>query len=227
VAWFVPSLAATLLHHEKKKGAPLTRSEVNRIRDQAPAILVSQGTLKELRERRGYDDIDPENAWSEFQALRGQSTASASKRARRPEALLGKPFSRARLGGFLSYADEEPQRDAFGGMRTLAYRRNGIDVHVGKRGRVITIFLYGKRFEGHRPYRKALPAGLMSFRTAKADVIKLLGRPSEKSRKVADGPEWIRYDLAKHVIHLEFSGEHSNIDRITLMTRRAAEGEME
>lgn len=224
--WFVPSLAATLLNREKKKGAPLSRSEVTRIRDQAPAILVSLGTLKGLRKLRGYGDIDPENAWSELQLLRGQS-ALGHMRTRGPEDLIGKPFNRAYLDEFLAYPDEDPKLDEFGGMHTLVHRRNGIDVHVSERGRVITIFLYGKRFEGHQPYRKILPAGLPSFRTSKADVMKLLGRPTETGRKDGDSPAWIRYDLPKHVIHLEFSEGQSSIDRITLMTHRAAEGAMD
>jgi len=74
-------------------------------------------------------------------------------------------------------------------MQTLVYRRNGIDLHVSARGRVITTFLYGKRFEGRRPYRKILPAGLASFRTSKADVIALLGQDhahDPRSRKGRD-----------------------------------------
>ena len=112
-------------------------------------------------------------------------------------------------------------------MQTLVHRRNGMDAYVSERGRVITIFLYGKRFEGHQPYRKILPAGLPSFRTSKADVMKLLGRPTETGRKHGDSPAWIRYDLPKYVMHLEFSEGQSSIDRITLMTHRAAEGEMD
>jgi hypothetical protein len=107
------------------------------------------------------------------------------------------------------------------------YRRNGIDLHVGKRGRVITIFLYGKRFEGHQPYKGLLPDGLPSFGTSRAEAMTLLGRPTVQGRRSGERPAWIRYDLATHVIHLEFSAEQSNIDRITLMTPRAAEGEMD
>jgi hypothetical protein len=238
IAWFVPSLAATLLDRERKKGAPLTRTEVNRVRDEAPAILVSRATLKELRKRRGYEDIDPANAWTEFQVLRDQlaqgdlpgkvrEKAPRTTGNRGPEALIGRPFNRAHLDELLCYPDEAPKLDAFGGIRTLVHRRNGIDLHVGKRGRVITIFLYGKRFEGHQPYRKSLPVGLKSFRTSRAEVIKLLGRPTVTGRQHGARPAWIRYDLPKYVIHLELSDGQSSIDRITLMTHGAAKGELD
>jgi hypothetical protein len=70
VPWFVPSLAATLTHHEKVKGSPLTEAEVLRIRDEAPSILVSPEMLRELVVQRGYDDIDPDDCWRQWQALR-------------------------------------------------------------------------------------------------------------------------------------------------------------
>ena len=146
--------------------------------------------------------------------------------ARGPEFLLGRPFDRADLDAFLSHPDEEPELDQFAGMQTRVYRRNGLDVHVSGRGRVMTVFLYGKRFEGHQKYRKALPPGPPSFQVSKADVIKLLGRPTRSGRKEETMPAWIRYDLPRYVIHLEFASDASRIDRITLMTHAAAAGEM-
>ena len=146
--------------------------------------------------------------------------------ARGPECLLGRPFDRANLDAFLSHPDEEPDLDQFAGMQTRVYPRNGIDVHVSGRGRVMTVFLYGKRFEGHLKYRKAFPAGLPSFRISKADTIELFGRPTESGRKQETMPASIRYDLPKYVIHLEFASDASRIDRITLMTHAAGAGEM-
>src|SRR4051794_32830704 len=69
VPWFVPSLVSTLTHHEQVKGSPLTRDEVERIRDEAPSVLVSVETLTELVAERGYQDIDAESCWEEWQAL--------------------------------------------------------------------------------------------------------------------------------------------------------------
>jgi hypothetical protein len=71
VPWYVPSLLATLTHHEKVKGSPLTEAEVLRIRDEAPAVLVSPEMLKELVAQRGYEDIDPGDCWQQWQAIKG------------------------------------------------------------------------------------------------------------------------------------------------------------
>jgi len=84
-AWFVPSLAATLRYREKKKGARLSRAEVIRIRDAAPTILVAPRTLKQLIKRRGYQDINPYNAWREWQQLRQQLDSRGRARAKRAD----------------------------------------------------------------------------------------------------------------------------------------------
>lgn len=66
----VPSLVATLLRREQEKGATLTKAEVLEIRDSCPSVAMTDEMLAKVVERRGYDDIDPENAWEEWQAIR-------------------------------------------------------------------------------------------------------------------------------------------------------------
>jgi len=66
----VPSLVATLLDRERAKGSPLTRSEVVNIRDECPCIAMTLDQLKQVEERRGYPDIDPEWAWEHWQEVR-------------------------------------------------------------------------------------------------------------------------------------------------------------
>jgi hypothetical protein len=66
----VPSLVATLLALENEKGSPLTESEVLEATDNAPSIAMPAHALAAVAEGRGYDDIDPENAWVEWQATR-------------------------------------------------------------------------------------------------------------------------------------------------------------
>lgn len=66
----VPSLVATLLRRERDKGTPLTEAEVVEIRDNCPSVAMTDEMLARVVERRGYDDIDPENAWEEWQAVR-------------------------------------------------------------------------------------------------------------------------------------------------------------
>lgn len=66
----IPSLVATLLNKERAKGAPLTREEVETIRDEAPARVLTPEQRAAVDKGREYDDIDPENAWEDWQVAR-------------------------------------------------------------------------------------------------------------------------------------------------------------
>lgn len=67
---FVPSLSAVLLNAENEKGQPLTYEEVVQLRDSAACIMAGREQIAQLAERRGYEDIDPENCWYDWQQLR-------------------------------------------------------------------------------------------------------------------------------------------------------------
>ncbi len=66
----IPSLVATLLNAEKTKGSPLTREEVEAIRDGCPCVMSPISLVAKMAESRGYEDIDPERAWEEWQEAR-------------------------------------------------------------------------------------------------------------------------------------------------------------
>lgn len=66
----VPALVAVLLNKENEKGSPLTKDEVLIIRDNAESIVMPRHALESVEESRGYTDIDPENAWEEWQLVR-------------------------------------------------------------------------------------------------------------------------------------------------------------
>jgi hypothetical protein len=66
----VPALVAVLLAKEKEKGEPLTQDEVERIRDQAECIAMPRDVREKVDESRGYQDIDPEKVWVEWQKVR-------------------------------------------------------------------------------------------------------------------------------------------------------------
>lgn len=62
----VPALVAVLLAEEKAKGEPLTKEEVEELRDQAECIAMPPHARKAVDESRGYQDIDPERVWEEW-----------------------------------------------------------------------------------------------------------------------------------------------------------------
>lgn len=70
VPLFIPALAAILLAAEDKKGEPLSHDEVLSIRDNAACIVMTAADAARMAETRGYDDLDPENCWYDWQMLR-------------------------------------------------------------------------------------------------------------------------------------------------------------
>jgi hypothetical protein len=69
----IPSLAAILVAAERKKGAPLTKAEVEAIRDKS-TVLASPVGSPAVDDRRGYEDIDPSKCWEQWQLLRARLT---------------------------------------------------------------------------------------------------------------------------------------------------------
>ena len=68
--WFIPSLVAVLLRAENDKGSPLTEFEVNSIRDKSSAVMTPSIQIPTLVKERGYEDIDADHAWTEWQRVR-------------------------------------------------------------------------------------------------------------------------------------------------------------
>lgn len=66
----VPALVAVLLRAESDKGGPLTQEEVEAIRDNANVVVMPHFAAEEVARARGYDDINPERAWEEWQSVR-------------------------------------------------------------------------------------------------------------------------------------------------------------
>lgn len=67
---FVPALVTILLEAERSKGEPLTRDEVVTLRDTAAAIMLPAATATSMAAARGYDDLDPERVWEQWQQAR-------------------------------------------------------------------------------------------------------------------------------------------------------------
>jgi len=66
----VPALVAVLLRLEQEKGSPLTEAEVIAARDGAACIAMPRHAYEAVTAARGYDDINPESAWEEWQRIR-------------------------------------------------------------------------------------------------------------------------------------------------------------
>jgi len=69
---FIPPLVSLLLHAERAKGSPLTEREVLDIRNKGVCMMMSLEHAKELAKKRGYDDLNPERVWVEWQHARVQ-----------------------------------------------------------------------------------------------------------------------------------------------------------
>jgi hypothetical protein len=73
----------------------LTRTEVKRLLDQAPAIALNATQVKKLAASRGYADVDPANLYESWLAEWGGEQAAAPREASqgRPEkSFLPKAF---------------------------------------------------------------------------------------------------------------------------------------
>ena len=72
VVVFVPPLVDVIRQAEEAKGEPLTEAEVTALRDEAICITMRQSHAQAFESKRGYPDLDPENVWPEWQAIRSE-----------------------------------------------------------------------------------------------------------------------------------------------------------
>jgi len=82
----IPALVALLVRAEDLKESPLTLEEVLKLRDQAPSVVLPVSAKISMEESRGYKDIDPENAWHDWQNYRREA-------GRKPDIDPGPSFS--------------------------------------------------------------------------------------------------------------------------------------
>lgn len=67
---FMPALVVLLVRAEEAKGNPLSEQEVLDIRDKGICVMMPAEHYPAITEKRGYDDIDPEHAWAQWQQAR-------------------------------------------------------------------------------------------------------------------------------------------------------------
>lgn len=83
---FVPALVALLQFAEDQKGSPLTEDEVLEIRDNGSCIALTVPDAAAMAEARGYDDLDPEDCWEQWQQLRAFLEAPSGQDATEQDA---------------------------------------------------------------------------------------------------------------------------------------------
>ncbi len=69
---FIPAFVAILVSAERTYGKPLTKQQVEAIRDNSSVIVSTPEAVKAVEEGRGYNDINPLNCWAEWQLFREQ-----------------------------------------------------------------------------------------------------------------------------------------------------------
>ena len=109
---FMPALSAVLLSAEDNKGEPLTYDEVIQIRDESPCIMMRVEHAHQLAESRGFDDIDPQNCWYDWQQLRREL-------GRKPDLDPGPKFSQIRSSDPDYQQTIEDARNSLGQFRAL------------------------------------------------------------------------------------------------------------
>src|SRR5688572_24812807 len=75
---FVPLLITLLVNAERQKGSPLEAGEVAAVRDRGVCMMLARSEAIRLAQARGYEDIDPEHAWDQWQIVREQIPKDAN-----------------------------------------------------------------------------------------------------------------------------------------------------
>lgn len=89
-------------------------------------------------------------------------------------------------------------------------------------GRVATLFLYAKSFDGFTAFPGIFPYGVESGAT-RAEVRKLLGKPERSGKAFKDpilGPQgaWDRFVIDSIRVHFEYTNPELQVKMVTLMT---------
>jgi hypothetical protein len=142
----------------------------------------------------------------------------------RPEGLIGKRSTDREVADL--FADDAPPLiDYFAEMTMLEYSARGMAIYLDTDDRVVTVFLYGTRDEGHNQYGGPLPRGL-SFTDDEATVARSLGTPSRRGIHEVSKAPWERFDSEEVSLHIEYAPDGRSIQMITLMSVAIALGKV-
>ena len=67
---FIPALVALLISAEEMNGVPLSRNQVQAVRDNANCVMLPPSAKAGIEKERGYADIDPERCWEDWLVAR-------------------------------------------------------------------------------------------------------------------------------------------------------------
>ncbi|HZN57079.1 MAG TPA: hypothetical protein VFD71_03310 [Planctomycetota bacterium] len=70
---FIPALRVLLAAAEEEQNKPLTRPQVESIRDKGACMTMERRDAQKLERSRGYADLDPELVWEQWQLVRAPS----------------------------------------------------------------------------------------------------------------------------------------------------------
>lgn len=70
---FIPALSALLTRAEQLKGSSLTEQQVLLVRDAAVAVATRADAATATIAQRGYPEVDPENVWPSWWAIRANT----------------------------------------------------------------------------------------------------------------------------------------------------------
>ncbi len=77
----IPPLIAMLMNISEREGRDLTEAEVLGYRDNAVCMVMSRERAEKMAASRGYDDLNLDNVWPDWQALRAEGEAQAGESA--------------------------------------------------------------------------------------------------------------------------------------------------
>ena len=68
----IPALLTLLIDKEIEKGSPLTRREVEALRDKVRCLTLPRSVARKLQAQRGYRDLDLDRCWEDWSERRAE-----------------------------------------------------------------------------------------------------------------------------------------------------------
>lgn len=148
--------------------------------------------------------------------------------------LLGKNVAsdeaKRQLGRFPALRSEIQDLTPYEGAHPVQYlysERDGLRIKCSPEGEILAIFLMSEGKEGFRQFCGEMP-GDLSFDDSPEDAVRAFGdpayrRPAGKLGTHQQG-EFLRFDLPRYSVHVQFRGDGDGIDLVTAMVAQSVPG---